>query len=163
MPARLYYMTSDPRLEPRRLTTTLGADQTSHPMRRGRLSTLLRGAVLIPLFLAAVLPDSVRTLVCRYTGVVMPEESCCPEVDARDLSSNAQLEDESCCVVKTVHLARLVSDRQSPVTSPTQHEISSCVAPGESFLLVARAPSVRRSTILPVGPPIVLLKHAFLI
>lgn len=119
--------------------------------------------MLIPLFLAAVLPDSVRTLVCRYTGVVMPDESCCPERDALDLSVNDQLQDESCCVVKTVHLARLVSDRQSPVTGPAQHEISSCVAPAESFLPVARAPSARRSTILPVGPPIVLLKHAFLI
>ena len=119
--------------------------------------------MLIPLFLAAVLPDSVRTLVCRYTGVMMPEESCCPEDDTRDLSPNAQLQDESCCVVKTVHLARLVSDRQSPVTEPAQHEISSFAAPAESFLVTARASSIHRFTILPVGPPILLLKHAFLI
>jgi hypothetical protein len=124
---------------------------------------MLRGAVLIPLFLAAVLPDSVRTLVCRYTGVVMPKESCCPEQGAQGSNTPDQMQDESCCVVKTVHLARLVSDRQTSVAGPAHHESCASVSVPESYVVAARAASIRRPSILPVGPPILLVKQAFLI
>jgi hypothetical protein len=128
---------------------------------------LMRGAVLIPLLLAtvlaAVLPGTIRTLVCRYTGVVMPEETCCPESDAPDQSANAQLRGESCCVVKTVNLARLVSDRQTPASEQVHQEITAGVTPTESYLVAVRAPSIRRPAILPVGPPLLLVKQAFLI
>jgi len=156
-------MTSGPRLTTRGLTSLRGADQTSGRMRRGRFSTILRGAVLIPLFLAAVLPDSVRTLVCRYTGVVMPEESCCPELASQESNTPDQIQDESCCVVKTVHLARLVSDRQTAVAGPVHHESCASVSVAEAYVVAARAPSIRRPSILPVGPPILLVKQAFLI
>lgn len=124
---------------------------------------LMRGAVLIPLFLAAVLPDTIRTLVCRHTGVVMPEEACCPEPEAQDEGAPGQLLGESCCVVKTVHLTRLVSDRQTPASGPVHHEVAVGVTPRDPFLVAVRAPSIRRSAILPVGPPILLVKQAFLI
>jgi hypothetical protein len=160
-------MRSNPRRAPCALTGLPGADHTSGQMRRGRLSTLLRGAVLMPLLsavvLAAVLPDSIRTLVCRFSGVVMPEETCCPQQDAADLSAQDQLQDESCCVVKTVHLARPVSDVQSPTSAPAPHVACTSVAPAEAPHVVARGAIVRRPTILPVGPPILLVKQAFLI
>jgi hypothetical protein len=123
----------------------------------------MRGAVLIPLLLAVVLPGTLRTLVCRYTGVVMPEETCCPEPDAPDQSAPAQLRGESCCVVKTVHLARLVSDRQTPASELVHQELTAGVASTESYLVAVRAPSIRRPAILPVGPPLLLVKQSFLI
>ena len=156
-------MRSDPSREPRALTRRRGANHTFGQMRRGRLSTLLRGAVLIPLLLAAVLPESVRTLVCRYTGVAMPEESCCPQQEAEDPSTADRLQDESCCVVKTVHLARLVSDLQSPVSGPAHGEARTSVAPAEELIVATRGPNLRRPAILSVGPPILLVKQSFLI
>ena len=119
--------------------------------------------MLIPLFLAAVLPGTIRTLVCRYTGVVMPEKSCCPEPEAHDQSAHAQLRGESCCVVKTVHLARLVSDRQTPASEPVHQEVTAHVTPAESYLVAMRPPSIRKPAILLVGPPLLLVKQAFLI
>jgi hypothetical protein len=145
------------------LTGASRAAQTPTPMRKVRLSKMLGLAVLVPLFLAAVLPESIRTLVCRYSGVVMPEESCCPVQAARDLSTHAQLLDESCCVVKTVRLVKLVSDRQTQAVGPDHHEVGTAVAPVASALAAGRPPNVPRPAVLGNGPPIVLLKHAFLI
>ena len=124
---------------------------------------LLRAAVLIPLSLAAVLPDSVGMLVCRYTGVVMPEASCCPELEPPAPSSQARLSDESCCMVKTVHVAKLVSDRQSTPAAPVHDQIGACASTAESHFVAARPAITRRPAILPVGPPIILVRHAFLI
>lgn len=136
-------------------------DQTLARMRGRWLSTLLRGAVLIPLFLAAVLPDSARTLVCRYTGVAMPEESCCP-VQQPEPGAPDRMQDESCCVVKTVHLERLLSDRQSSADTTAHHEMAVSFAPMAPYI-VARSPDIRRITVSAVGPPILLVKSAFLI
>ena len=163
MPLVSLGMTSGTKLQPPRLTSPRGADQTFGLMRRGRLSTVMRGAVLIPLLVAAVSPDTIRTLVCRYTGVVMPEETCCPEPAAQDRAAPARLRDESCCVVKTIHLARLVSDRETCGAGPVHYEVAAGFTPTETCLVAVRAPSIRRSAILPVGPPILLVKQAFLI
>ncbi len=67
-------------------------------------------AALVPLFLAAVLPDHLRTLVCRYTGTAMDEEGCCPGELGPKVDTQGRLRDEPCCFVRTVQLARLVSD-----------------------------------------------------
>jgi hypothetical protein len=66
-------------------------------------------------------------------------------------------------VVKTVHLARLVSDRQTAASEPVHQELTAGVTPTESYLVAVRAPSLRRPAILPVGPPLLLVKQAFLI
>ena len=139
------------------------AAQTPTPMRRARLSKLLGMAVLVPLFLAAVLPEGSRTLVCRYTGVVMPEETCCPETGASELPTPAQLRDESCCIVKTTQLVKLVSDRQTQTVGPNHHEVGTVVASVESTRAIVPPPSIRRQPVFPNRPPIVLVKHAFLI
>ena len=50
-------------------------------MRSARLSKVLWMAALVPLFLAAVLPSRVATLICRFTGAAMEVEACCPTGD----------------------------------------------------------------------------------
>jgi hypothetical protein len=132
-------------------------------MRKRWQSRLLGTAVLVPLFLGAVLPDHLRTLVCRYTGIAMPEEACCPQSGEQDVDAQARLQGESCCVVKTVQLGRLVSDRR-PEAAPPGHP------PLAARIVVAqiRVPPCDRIRAPypnppPLGPPIVLAKHAFLI
>lgn len=123
---------------------------------------LLSVAVLVPLFLTAVLPDSFRSLVCRYTGVVMPEESCCPEQDNQTPDNHAQLRDESCCVVKTVQLVKLVSDRQSEAAAAAPQALCAGVGARELYVAVV-VPKVWNDSAPHLGPPLVLVKHAFLI
>jgi hypothetical protein len=132
-------------------------------MHKRRQSRLLGMAVLVPLFLGTVLPDHLRTLVCRYTGVVMPEESCCPERGEQDRDTSARLRSESCCVVKTVQLVKLVSERRNEAAPP-------CYPPPVARTVVAEAgvPACHRVQAPslpapPLRPPIVLSKHAFLI
>ena len=145
------------------MTGMTHAAQTPTPMRRARLSKLLGLTVLVPLFLAAVLPESIRTLVCRYTGVVMPEETCCPEPGASELPTQPQLRDESCCIVKTIQLVKLVSDRQTQTVGPNHHDVGPVVASVESGRAIDRSSSIQRPPVFPNRPPIVLVKHAFLI
>jgi hypothetical protein len=144
------------------LTSPRRAAQAFGRMRGGRLLTSLRGAVVIPLFLAAVCPDSVRTLVCRYTGEVMSEKSSCPEQARQDLESHAQLRDESCCIAKTVQFVKAVSERQMEfAASPAYDAPVACILPELSAAGVQ--PLRGRVLVSSTGPPIVLLKHAFLI
>jgi hypothetical protein len=153
------------------LTTVRGGDQTSASMFERRLHWLLRRKVSTPLFtvvalavaLSAVLPDTIRTLVCRYTGVAMPEVTCCP-LPEREGDGLAQLRGESCCVVHTVHLARQVSERQAPAAEPVLHLASAVVTLDDQPSLVARhTPSIHARAKTPVGPPLLLVKQAFLI
>lgn len=132
-------------------------------MRKGLLSRVLSPVLLVPVLLAAVSPDHIRTLVCRHTGVVMPEESCCPERSEPEPPTPPQLRDESCCVVKTVHLVKLVSDRQSESVGPLHHDARAGLVGSETYVAVVRSPRVRNAAAPPVGPPLVLVKHAFLI
>ena len=93
----------------------------------------------------------------------MPEETCCPEPAAQDRGAPPRLRDELCCVVKTVRLARLVSDRETSGSGPVHYEVAAGFTPTEACLVAVRAPSIRRPAILPLGPPILLVKQAFLI
>jgi hypothetical protein len=132
-------------------------------MHKRRQSRLLGMAVLVPLFLGTVLPDHLRTLVCRYTGVVMPEEACCPEQGDLDLDRSERLRSESCCVVKTVQLTKLVSARRVEAVPPCYVVPVACIVVADVGLPPCqrgRAPSTSAPS---TGPPIVLAKHAFLI
>jgi hypothetical protein len=132
-------------------------------MHERRQSRLLGIAVLVPLFLGAVLPDHLRTLVCRYTGVAMPEESCCPEQGNQDLDTSARLRSESCCVVKTVELAKLLSERRVEVTPPYYPLPIARIVVADVGLPPCRRVRAPSTPATPTGPPIVLAKHAFLI
>jgi hypothetical protein len=132
-------------------------------MRKGRLSKALWTAAIVPLFLAAILPDHVRTLVCRVSGLVMDEEDCCPLVADQTVDTDAQFRDESCCVVRTIDLGRLVSDRRVD-TRPIRHCELRAGAPSTSPSPLVNCVAPIRPVAAPaVGPPIVLLKRSFLI
>ena len=149
--------------EPRTLTDLRWAAQTCGSMRRRRLSKMLWMVALVPLFLAAVLPDHLQTLVCRFSGAVMSEEACCLPGPSQKLEPQAQLRDEPCCIAKTVELARSVSDRQVETALVGHHDLWTPV-PAISLHLLVSGPSLGRHPSFPaLGPPIVLLKHSFLI
>lgn len=119
-------------------------------------------AAVAPLLIASVLPDHVRTLVCRFSGAVMTEE-CCPPEGGQAAQTQTELRDESCCVVKTTDLGRLVSDRRAE-TEPARHYAVLAVAPPASASPPTGCVAVIRFVSgAAIGPPIVLLKRSFLI
>lgn len=155
-------------------------------MGRANRSRLTTRAVLLPLSIAlsivfalvAVLPDQFRTLHCRYTGLVMDEVACCPSV-GQPGAPREVWRGEACCLVRSVELARLASERER---EDANHRLSqrrpesggaSHLAPAAGALmtapaLLARAAPSRdaRSLALArprVGPPLLLLKQSFLI
>jgi hypothetical protein len=131
-------------------------------MRVGRWSKALWTAAILPLFAASVLPTQLRTLICRFTGAVMEVEACCP-ADPDKANAQAQLLDENCCIVKTVDLDKLISERKPDGVTPAD----------AALLAIAFAPAVpTRATAdvhdrpvgpPPLGPPLILLKRSFLI
>jgi hypothetical protein len=70
--------------------------------------------LILTLLVGAVLSPHVTTLICRYTGAVMPSTACCPvEVasDAADHDARARIRDPGCCVVERVDLTAGPSER----------------------------------------------------
>jgi hypothetical protein len=132
-------------------------------MRVGRWSKALWIAAILPLFAASVLPKQLRTLICRFTGAVMEVEACCPADPDGKADAQAQLLDENCCIVKTVDLDKLISERR-PEGAP---------APDPTLVAVALAPTAQIPATVdvhdrpvgppPLGPPLILLKRSFLI
>jgi hypothetical protein len=132
-------------------------------MRAGRWSKDLWMAAILPLFAATVLPTQLRTLICRFTGAVMDVETCCPGDQDGKVDTQAQILDENCCIVKTLDLGKLLSERR-PQGAPS---------PDTTLPAVALAPSVslplgtdvhdRPVGPPPLGPPLILLKRSFLI
>jgi hypothetical protein len=129
-------------------------------------------AALAPLLAAAVLPTQIQTLVCRWGGVAMAADSCCPSPPEESRQIQAALRGETCCLVKTVELPKLLSE-------PTRNLDRSCrpelawstpwsrawpILAGDLFAGVGDLRSVGPPVDSPsLGPPIVLRKRAFLI
>ena len=119
-------------------------------------------AALVPLCGASVLPTEMRALVCRFTGAVMDQETCCPDGDEKQTPPVSQLFDQGCCVVRTVDLPKLLSDHQAddlvrdvqPLLPASTSELT---PPGRVGVPLDR---VRPP---PLGPPLRLLKRSFLI
>ncbi len=131
-------------------------------MRIGTRSKALWMAALVPLLAASVLPTQIRTLVCRVSGAVMDIEVCCPSEDQGQIRTHAQLIDESCCVVKTVDLQKLVSERRADGAPPRSLLLAAAPVPATS-LPAAAPPHIRPVAPPPIGPPLLLLKRSFLI
>jgi hypothetical protein len=131
-------------------------------MLNGRRPKALWVAALLPLLAASVLPTQIRTLVCRFTGAIMQVETCCPS-DQDRTPPTSQLLGENCCLVKTVDLPKLLSERWTDGTPPVQAPTLAVGQPsGPLELMSGWTPSlpVRPP---PLGPPIFLVKHSFLI
>ncbi len=132
-------------------------------MSKGRWSKLLWMVALVPLFGASVLPTQVRALVCRFTGAMMDEETCCPSRDQKQAVPMAQLREQGCCLIKIVELPKLLSEHQvdGPVRFDGQPQLSTL----SSELPVHQAPDLpfHRVRPPPLGPPLRLLKRSFLI
>ena len=131
-------------------------------MLNGRRSKALWVAAILPLLAASVLPTQFRTLVCRFTGAIMQIETCCPP-DQEQAPPTSQLLGENCCLVKTVDLPKLLSERWTDGTPPVQAPTLAVGQPsGPLELMSGWTPSlpVRPP---PLGPPIFLVKHSFLI
>jgi hypothetical protein len=132
-------------------------------MSKGRLLQFLWMAALVPLFGASVLPTQMRALVCRLSGALMDEETCCPLGDEKQAAAVAQMLDQGCCVLKTVELPKLLSDHQAdgPAqcdSQPLWSTLTSELLPPETVGL-----PLHRVRPPPLGPPLRLLKRSFLI
>jgi hypothetical protein len=119
-------------------------------------------AALVPLFAAAVLPTQIRTLVCRFTGAIMDIESCCPE-RAEQAPPQGELLNETCCIVRTVDLQKLVSERRSDNTPARPEPVLATLTVLRAPVIADRQPEGRPVGPPPLGPPIILLKRSFLI
>lgn len=132
-------------------------------MSKGRWSKPLWIAALVPLFGASVLPTQMRALVCRFTGALMDEATCCPAVVEKQAAPVAQLLDEGCCVVRTVDLPKLLSDHRAdgPARGDSQPLLSTLTS--ELPRPHAVGLPLHRVRPPPLGPPLRLLKRSFLI
>jgi hypothetical protein len=131
-------------------------------MLNGRRSKALWLAALLPLFAASVLSTQIRTLVCRFTGGIMQFETCCPS-DQDQAPPTSQLLGENCCVVRTVDLPKLVSEYWTDGTPPVQAATLAVGLPSGTLVLVGGWTPTVPVRPPPLGPPILLLKHSFLI
>jgi hypothetical protein len=131
-------------------------------MLRGRRSKALWAAALLPLFAASVLPTQIRTLVCRFTGAIMQLETCCPS-DQGQTPPTSQLLGETCCLVKTVDLPKLLSEHWNDGTPPIQAPTLAVGQPSAAPVLVGGWTPSLPVRPPPLGPPILLVKHSFLI
>jgi hypothetical protein len=134
-------------------------------MRRRRLLTLSSAALLLPLLVASVVAGHETILVCR-TGAVMSLDACCPAEHDEAVAAppaHASLVDEPCCAVSTIELARPVSDRQAEPANDVAPPLA-VVSPTQiGAVSSARVPMIRPRRPPSLGPPLVLLKRAFLI
>lgn len=134
-------------------------------MSRGRFSKVLWMAALVPLFLAAVLPSQVATLVCRFTGAMMEAEVCCPTADQGPPDLQARLLDEGCCSRTIIELPTLICDRRSEADRAQPH-----LDQPVPFMFAAAAAtpfgdptgSIRRISAL-FRPPPIAIKQSLLI
>jgi hypothetical protein len=117
----------------------------------------------VPLFVAAVLPTQARSLVCRFTGMVMDMEACCPSGREDRVETHAQLLDETCCVLKTVDLQTVVSERRYDSAQPRDQELLAATPVIQEFELSGHPAQIHQIEPPPFGPPILLLKRSFLI
>lgn len=132
-------------------------------MLSGWRSKALWVAALLPLLAASVLPTQIRTLVCRFTGAIMQEEICCPSALDEKTPPATQLIGEGCCVVKTVDLAKLVSEHSSDGLPPVQALALAVAQPSSPLVFPRRWTPSRPVRPPPRGPSILLIKRSFLI
>ena len=130
---------------------------------KGRGAKLFWMAALLPLFGASVLPTHRRALVCRFTGALMDEESCCPAGGEKQAAPVARLLDQGCCVVRTVDLPKLVSDHQADGPAPCDWQALVSTVTSELPPPDAAGIPLHRVRPPPLGPPLRLLKSSFLI
>lgn len=124
---------------------------------------------MLPVFLAIAmaLPDHLLNLVCR-SGAVMDVEACCPGADVPPPAPGVghALRDEACCSLRAVDLDRALSEGPAPSRGGT-HQALATVAllpVGPAARPPVERPVSRRSMGQPpVGPPLRLLKNAFLL
>ena len=131
-------------------------------MLNGRRPKALWVAALLPLLAASVLPTQIRTLVCRFTGAIMQVETCCPS-DQDRTPPTSQLLGENCCLVKTVDLPKLLSERWTDGTPPVQAPTLAVGQPSGPLELMSGWTPTLPVRPPPLGPPIFLVKHSFLI
>ena len=139
------------------------AVQSRASMLTGRKSKILWVAALVPLLAASVLPTRFRTLVCRFTGAVMEQETCCPSDGEAQTAQPAQLLGENCCVVKTVDLPKLLSERWAENAAPGQLALAAPLIFDDLVPVDRWVTTFHPVRPPPVGPPILLLKRSFLI
>jgi len=120
-------------------------------------------AALVPLFLAAVLPSHVATLICRFTGAAMEVEACCPPGDEAPPDVQARLLDEGCCSRMITELPALIGERRSEVSQARFDQPAVYVSAGAAPPRAGR-PSGSIRPVAPVfRPPPIALKQSLLI
>jgi len=141
------------------LATSMRAD------RRRLTAKLGWGVALAALCAGAVLPDHLRTVVCRFGGA-MDADSCCARAAAgRAVEVPVRLEAESCCRITAVDLEARLSVRPGEVAlcRPVAQPIA---ADGVLALAPPAVSADRRASAPPRPPPgtkLVLLKRSLLI
>lgn len=133
-----------------------------------------KATLVLPAFLALgmVLPDRLLNLVCR-SGAVMDVETCCPSVDGPSVdgpSSGSQgdhaLRNEACCSLRAVDLDRAIAEGPGQPRAGAPDILANFVVLRADLWAPSRteARSLRRPVApLPLGPPLLLVKSAFLL
>jgi len=130
-----------------------------------RFSWLQKAVALAPVLLLLVYLPGQTMLRCRIDGLLRPA-CCCPQADDAQ-SSEPVVNAQGCC-------DREVAQSQRPTAVPARAADRDLAYGSTAVLVVAALPSVtpptgsfrraaERQGPARQGPPIVLLKHAFLI
>ena len=129
-----------------------------------RASARWATTVLLPLLLAAVvLPGSRLAVACRFTGVAMPADACCPVIDQPRPDPEAHLRDQACCVVTTSDTPVLVADRGSDAQLERLFLDFVALSTPTGSLAIWPTGRVRARVASPCRPPPLALKQTLLI
>jgi hypothetical protein len=102
-------------------------------------------------------------LVCRFSGAIMDVEACCPSDLEQKVRPAAQLLGENCCLVKTLDLPKLISERGADGLLPDLGQPVSLAQTFDQNVLADRGALLGPPGPLAVGPPLLLLKRSLLI
>ena len=134
-------------------------------MTKSPLAQRLSAWLLLPAMLMLGLTSSYQLFRCRYDGVAR-RSCCCPMADAETSpASEAAVSNRGCCDVQVVRAAST-----APAAAAPQQAAKALTSPLATVQVVAfqipqLAPSQSWTDDVPrgLGPPLIVLKHSFLI
>jgi hypothetical protein len=133
-------------------------------MGRGRIAGTLQTAILLPLVLLAASPIDLTRFLCSMDGALR-DRCCCPgDADAAAAEENAPaLDAPSCCALDRVEVAAAAAEPARTTTPHLAPVVWLEVTPSFARGLPPQPPTPAPNAVVPEGPPLRVLKQAFLI
>ena len=129
------------------------------------LAQRLSAWLLLPAMLMLGLTSTYQLFRCRYDGVAR-RSCCCPMADAETSpASEAAVSNSGCCDVQVVRAASTAPASAAPQQATEALPLPLAMVQVAAFQIPQLAPSQSWTGEVPrgLGPPLIVLKHSFLI